>query len=143
MSLESPNFLERRPKWQVIGAIMLLVIGSYVLVFWLGTRQGKEWSDSEYLADREERTKQIAVLESKEKELAQENEVLRKKHEAQAEMLRQTDTAAEAKRAQEFQKNQDERAKKGEEIENATPAENVNGLCADAKAAGLKLSFCE
>lgn len=136
MSLESPNFLERRPKWQVVGAIVLLVLASYGFVFWLGTIKAREWADSDYLVEREERMKREAVLE-------QENEKLRLENEAKAEVLRTADTAAEAKRLQEFQKRQDERAKKSEEIKNATPEETASRLCADAKASEVKFSFCE
>lgn len=130
----------------IIKSPLVIVIGVLILLglaFWLGTSYGQSWADSKYLQEREERSKQIAVHEAKEKELAIENERLKLANEAAAEIQRQTDTANEAKRAQEFQRLQDERARKGQEIENATPAENFTALCADAKAAGLKLSFCE
>lgn len=131
------NIVRSAIFWAVIGILLLL------LAFWFGTRKGREWADSDYLRERDERMKVIAVHEENERRLAMENEKLRLENEAKAEILREIDSANEAKRAQDFQKSQDARKAKSEEIENASPGESVAGLCDDAKKAGLKLSFCE
>jgi hypothetical protein len=131
-------------RWRIFAPIAIAVVLIVLAVaFGLGASYGRSWADSEYLQEREERMNRIAVHEAKEKELALENERLKLENESKAEILRETDTANEARRAEEFQRLQDERKAKGEEIENATPAENLSGLCDDARKAGLKLSFCE
>ncbi len=121
-----------------IAAAIVLAVGA----FWLGTAKGRDWADSEYLQEREERMNRIAVHEAREKELAQENERLKLENEARAEVLRETDTANEAKKAEEFQRLQDERKRKSDEIENASPGESLAGLCDDARRSGVALSFC-
>lgn len=120
--------------------LMVFVVGG--LMFWLGTAKGRDWAEDSYLAEREERMAAIAVHEAKAKELAAENEKLKAENDAKAEILRQADTAAEAKKAQEFQRLQDERDAKQNEIENADPQQSIAGLCDDAKRAGYTLSFC-
>lgn len=139
MSLDYKNILKSPVFWIAV----VLILGSYVGVFWLGTIKAREWADSEYLQEREERTKQIAVHQAREKELYWENEKLKSENELKAQLLRDSDTAAEAKRASEFQKLRDKREQKYDEIQNADPDTSAAGLCKDAKAAGIKLSFCE
>lgn len=142
MSLESPTWLERRPMWQkvlAVIAVIVLILGS---VFWLGTQQGRDWADSEYLQERDKRDKVIAAHEANERELAAENEVLRTQNEATAQILKQLDAANDVKKAETFARLQDERKKKEDEIQNATPGDSINGLCDDAKRAGFTLSFC-
>lgn len=111
-------------------------------MFWLGTSYGRSWADSEYLQEREERIKQIAVHQENEKRLYWENEKLKSENEIKAQLLRESDTAAEAQRASEFQRLRDERERKYDEIEHADPDTSIAGLCKDAQAAGIRLSFC-
>jgi hypothetical protein len=142
------NWLTNRPTWQkVLAAIagIALILG---LVYWLGTRHGREWADSEYLQERDKRTAEIAVLEKSadqhaenERILADENNRLKIQNEAAAEILKAND-AKIAGDAQKFVDLQKQRELKGNEIQNASGADSVTGLCADAKRAGFNLSFC-
>lgn len=148
MSLENPTWIERRPMWQKAGTIILIVIASYVFVFWLGTQKAREWADSEYLQERDKRMAEIAVLEKSaddhaknESILATENSRLKMQNEATAEILKAND-AKIAGDAQKFVDLQKQRELKGDEIQNASGADSVAGLCADAKRAGFALSFC-
>jgi len=142
MSLENPTWLEKRPLWQKVLTVAVLIIGSYAIVFWWGTKAAEGWAESAYLENRKKSEAIIAQHELNEKIMAAKNEELRLQNEAQAELLKTADSAADAKRIAEFQKLQDERKKKSDEIENANPGESLAGLCDDAKRAGIALSFC-
>lgn len=149
MSLDNPTWIERRPTWQRVVAILggiALILG---LVFWLGLTWGRSWADSEYLREREKRLAEIAVLEKSaddhaknEQVLAEENNRLKMQNEATAEILKAND-AKIAGDAQKFVDLQKQRELKGNEIENTSGADSVAGLCADARRAGFNLSFCQ
>ena len=148
MSLENPTFLERRPMWQKVGIVIggiALILGG---VFWLGLSWGRSWADSEYLQQREENMKAIALAEksaddhaAKAAEFEKENNRLRAQNEATAEILKAND-ARIAGDAQKFVDLQKQRELKGDEIQNASGADSLAGLCADAKRSGFELSFC-
>lgn len=136
MSLTDPTFTEQ--IWQHKGRYLIGLTVVAVLVFgafWYGTQKAREWADSEYLQEREQRMRREAHLEA-------ENEKLRMHNEAQAQLFKQIDTANDVKKAEDFAKRQEERKRKEDEIQNADPAASLSGLCDDARSAGFKLSFC-
>lgn len=148
MSLPNPTWIERRPTWQKVAAILggiALILG---LVFWAGWSWSRAWADSEYLQERDKRMAEIAVLEKsadqhaeKAEELAKENDRLKIQNEATAEILK-TNDAKIAGDAQKFVDLQKQRELKENEIQSSSGADSIAGLCADAKRAGFSLSFC-
>jgi hypothetical protein len=116
--------------WWILG--ILVVIALLAGSFWLGTQKGKEWADSEYLREREERNKKLAVLES-------ENDALKKQNEVQAEILRTNDAALRGDAAK-FTKLLEERNERIKNIDATDPDDQLCGLCSDAARSGFPLS---
>jgi septal ring factor EnvC (AmiA/AmiB activator) len=145
------NFDAKTPgaKAGVVAIFILIVLVFVALLLFLGSRLGRSWADSEYLQQRDENLKKIAVLQASadqhaqnEQTLAKENERLKAQNEATAEILKQND-AKIAGDAKKFEDLQNQREQKQNEIQNANDTDTRAGLCADAKSAGFNLSFCK
>ncbi len=139
--------LSPRRKVVIAATVLLIIAVLFAAVFWLGTQQGQEWSDSKYLRERDERMKVIAGHEEQakrhvenEKQLAAENALLRKQTEAADEILTGNDDKlkGDTKKFTELLEKRNEKLK-------TIDADNdfdsqLCGLCADSQSAGFRLS---
>jgi hypothetical protein len=134
MSLTDPTLAESAWKHKgAIGICALFVIVACLLSFWVGTRKAKEWADSAYLQEREERGKKLVILEAQNEELKQQNEV-------QAEILRANDAKLKGD-AVKFTQLLEERNERIKNIDATNPDDQLCGLCADAARSGFPLSL--
>jgi hypothetical protein len=141
-----------RTKVAVAGIAVLVLLASVAGLMYLGYRFGTSWADSKFLQEREKNLQKIAVLEAdaerhekNEAELAAQNSILRKEHEAMAEVLKTADTDRERKAALAMADRNTQLNAQLNEIDAETDHDKIIcGICEQARKGGRPLSaeFC-
>lgn len=145
--LETVLGLSSRKKLAIAGVALIVIACICAGFIFIGYR----WAKSNAEAERTAQDDRIAVLTADGErhlanvtQLAAENALLKKQNEAAAEVLAQADTKRERRALENQMKIDAERSKQFGDIDADQNFDSqVKATCAEYKARGFKLSFCE